>query len=156
MAPGLSLPSTRRALEIDDPLATNRGGMLAFYEADGLGSVTSLTNSAGSALAAYTTDAFGKPVSTADSTVNNPFRYTGREYDSETGLYYYRARYYDSKIGRFLAGDPIQFYGGTNFYAYTQNNPVLLVNPEGLEHVSASEGWHHYLNVGNIFTLLEA
>ena len=116
---------------IDEPLATNRGGTPAFYEADGLGSVTSLTNGAGSALAAYTTDAFGKPVSTADSTVNNPFRYTARDYDSETGLYYYRARYYDPSIGRFISEDPIGFLGGVNAYTYVSNDPVNKLDPFG-------------------------
>jgi RHS repeat-associated protein len=50
--------------------------------------------------------------------------FTGREYDPETGLYYYRARYYDPKIGRFVSQDPIGFLGGNNFYAYVENNPV--------------------------------
>ena len=53
--------------------------------------------------------------------------FTGREWDSETGLYYYRARYYDPRIGRFISEDPIRFRGGMNFYSYVLNNPVNLL-----------------------------
>ena len=52
--------------------------------------------------------------------------------DSETGLYYYRARYYDSTTGRFLEEDPIRFQGGMNFYPYAQNDPIGLNDPFGL------------------------
>jgi RHS repeat-associated protein len=54
------------------------------------------------------------------------------ESDTETGLYYYRARYYDSSTGRFLIEDPIQFDGGINFYPYVKNNPLIGVDPWGL------------------------
>ena len=60
-------------------------------------------------------------------------QYTGRDYDPETGLRYYRARYYDSTIGRFLSEDPIMLRGGTNFYSYVKNAPVRFVDPTGLE-----------------------
>ena len=59
--------------------------------------------------------------------------FTGREYDSETGLYFYRARYYDPAIGRFISEDPIGFSGGDlNLYAYVRNNPVKYKDPLGL------------------------
>ena len=61
---------------------------------------------------------------------------------------YYRARYYDQSTGRFITEDPIQFYGGTNFYAYTHNRPTFYVDAFGLQ-----EAWHDYRNVGNVFTL---
>jgi YD repeat-containing protein len=79
---------------VDQPLAMWRAGQIGFYQADGLGSITSLTDSARSPLATYTYDAFGR--TTATGTLFNPFQYTGREWDAETGLYYYRARYYDA------------------------------------------------------------
>ncbi len=57
----------------------------------------------------------------------------GREWDSETGLYDYRARYYDPAIGRFLSEDPIGFKGGFNFYVYVMNEPTTLIDPFGLQ-----------------------
>lgn len=62
----------------------------------------------------------------------NPFQFTGRESDTETGLYYYRARYYDQSNGRFLSEDPLEFGGGIDFYDYVSNNPVNLRDPFGL------------------------
>jgi len=57
--------------------------------------------------------------------------YTGREYDRGTGLYYYRARYYDPEIGRFISEDPLGFKAGINFYAYVGNNSVNRNDPSG-------------------------
>ena len=66
---------------------------------------------------------------------SQPFTFTGREYDPESGLYYYRARYYDASTGRFISKDPIGFEGGdTNLYAYAGNNPVNFVDPTGLSY----------------------
>lgn len=62
------------------------------------------------------------------------YAFTGREWDPETGLYYYRARYYDPRIGRFISEDPIGFLGGWNFYAYVENQPTRFSDPSGLDH----------------------
>jgi RHS repeat-associated protein len=116
---------------IDEPLEEIASGTTSYYQQDGLGSVTSLSSTSG-ALGnnTYTYDSYGN--TTTSATVVNPFRYTGREFDSETGIYYYRARYYDQSVGRFLGEDPIGFRGGVNFYAYVRNNPANLVDPRGL------------------------
>jgi RHS repeat-associated protein len=106
-----------------------------FYHADGLGSITSLTDTTGSVAASYVYDSFGN-LTASTGTVTNPFQYTGREFDSETGLYYYRARYYDPVGGRFLSEDPIQFVGGVDFYHYALNNPGRLVDPFGYVEMS--------------------
>ena len=57
--------------------------------------------------------------------------FTGREYDAETGLYYYRARYYSPDIGRFLQVDPFDYMDGSNVYKYVRNNPINLADPWG-------------------------
>jgi len=63
----------------------------------------------------------------------NPFQYTARESDTEIGLYYYRARYYDSQSGRFLNEDPMRFDAGVNFYAYTLDSPLNFRDPDGMD-----------------------
>jgi RHS repeat-associated protein len=92
------------------PLCPPRSSATSFYEADGLGSVTSLTSAAGALAQTYTFDSFGKQTASSGS-LTNPFQYTGREFDPETSLYYYRARYYDPSTRRFLSEDPADFEG---------------------------------------------
>ena len=77
------------------------------------------------------------------------FTYTGQEFDLETGLYFYDARYYDPDTGRFLAEDPLAFAGGdANLYRYAGNNPVTFVDPTGLsfsrptESIASSAGFN--------------
>jgi len=112
-----------QGLGIDEPLATVTGGASAYYQADGLGSVTSLSTTGGTLGETYAYGSFGKTSSTGS--LFNPFQYTGREFDPETGLYYYRARYYDPANGRFLSEDPIGFEGrDSNFYRYSGNRPA--------------------------------
>jgi RHS repeat-associated protein len=116
---------------IDEPLAMLRSSTTSYYHADGLGSVTSLSNGAGSLAQTYSYDSFGKQLSSTGS-LTNPFQYTARESDPETSLYNYRARYYDPAIGRFLREDPRKFKGGIDFYVYVSNQPLNLVDPYGL------------------------
>ena len=67
----------------------------------------------------------------ANNTFSNNYTYTGREWDKETGLYYYRARYYDPMEGRFVRKDPIGFEGGINLYNYVESNPINYTDPSG-------------------------
>jgi RHS repeat-associated protein len=115
----------------DEPLIMERGGVSHFYQMDGLGSITELSDPVGGVAQSYAYDSFGQIVSQGGS-LTNSYTYTGRELDSESGLYYYRARYYDASIGRFLQEDPIGFDGGVNFYEYVGNSPVNLIDPFGL------------------------
>jgi RHS repeat-associated protein len=108
-----------------------RGTTTSFYEADGLGSITSLSTSAGAVAQTYTFDSFGNTTNSSGS-LTNFFRFTGREFDTETGLYFDRARYFDPTTGRFVSEDPIGFNGGMNFYRYVRNSPVNLNDPFGL------------------------
>jgi RHS repeat-associated protein len=134
---GSVLAAYTRTQNMDDPLAELRSGTTTYYHADGLGSITSLTNASATAAASYAYDAFGN-LSAATGSVTNPFRYAGREFDSETALYYYRARYYDEGQGRFISEDPSGLQGGLHLYKYVQNNPLVLVDPTGL---SAQGAW---------------
>lgn len=65
------------------------------------------------------------------------YRYTGKERDSETGLYYHGARYYASWLGRWTAPDPKGLAGSANLFAYCSNNPVILCDPNGMDDVPA-------------------
>jgi RHS repeat-associated protein len=117
--------------EVDQPLAMLRSGATSYYEQDGLDAITSLSNTAGALAQTYTFDSFGKQTASSGS-LTNPFQYTAREFDPETSLYYYRARYYDETLGRFITEDPIEFIGGYNFYRYVYNSPAGLNDPWGL------------------------
>jgi len=119
-------------LEVDDPLTVTQGANTYYYHKDGLGSVVNLTDSAGNVVKSYTYKSFAEIYSESGS-LSQPFTFTGREYDTESGLYYYRARYYDPRAGRFLTKDTIGFAGGdVNLYRMVQNDPVNWVDLEGL------------------------
>ena len=115
---------------IDEPMAMLRGANTSYYQQDGLGTVTSLSGVSGSLAQTYVFDSFGQQTASSGS-LTNPFRYTGREFDPETGLYYYRARYYDQTTGRFVSEDPLGLTAGTNFYKYADNDPVVFKDPTG-------------------------
>src|ERR1700678_163581 len=117
---------------IDEPLAMQQSGTTSYYHADGLGSLTSLSNTSGALAQTYTFDSFGRQTA-ASGSLTNAYQYSGRELDSETGLYYYRARYYDQSTARFMSEDPIGFNGGSNFYRYANNIPTILIDPSGLD-----------------------
>ena len=119
------------SLSIDEPLSEIVSGTTSYYEQDRLGSVSSLSNPAGALANTYTYDSYGKLLASS-GTLANPFQYTGRESDAETGIYYYRARYYDQNVGRFASEDPSGFRAGPNFYLYTKNGPVNAIDPTGL------------------------
>ena len=116
---------------IDEPLSEVRSGTTSYYDADGLQSITSLSNPAGALASTYTFDSFGK-LTASTGTLTNPFQYTGREFDQETGIYFYRARYYDQNVGRFISEDPLRYPDGTAFYVYANNDPLNLFDPLGL------------------------
>lgn len=116
----------------DDPLLRVTAANGASYlHADGLGSIVAASDATSRLTAAQLYDAWGQPHPTARLGSLGQYGYTGREPD-ETGLIYYRARYYDPGIGRFTQRDPIGLKGGLNLYSYVRNNPVNLVAPSGL------------------------
>jgi len=104
-----------------------------------LGSVVALSDVNNVLVERYAYDVFGRPTlrdangaAIDESGLGNPYLFTGRRYDVEAGLYYYRARYYDYYAGRFLQPDPIGYDDGLNMYAYVGNGPLIWVDPLGL------------------------
>jgi len=128
---GNLLASYTQGLGTDEPLALYQGAGTSYFHADGLGSVASLTDPTGAVAVGYVYDSFGN-LTASTGTVTNPFQYTGREFDSETSIYYYRARYYEPISGRFLSEDPAGMIGGINFYRYVSNSPLNDIDPSGL------------------------
>jgi len=129
-AAGTAVARYTQGLNVDEPLAMLRGGATSFYHADGLGSVSSLSNTSGVLAQTYTYDSFSKVTSSSGS-LTNPFQYTARELDPETNLYFYRARYFDSNVGRFLSEDEVGNDEGVNLYLYVGNSPVDSSDPTG-------------------------
>jgi RHS repeat-associated protein len=124
----------------DEVLAQTRSGTVSYDLSDGQNNVRLLTDANGAITDRYTYDAYGNLLSSQGTTVN-PYRYTGQQLDSLTGLYDLRARYYDPTSGRFLSRDtagidvsnPVE----VNRYSYAEENPVNLTDPSG--HAAAQE-----------------
>ena len=93
--------------------------------------VRQVASSAGAVVNRADYDSFGRVQDSVES-IEQPYAFTGREFDDESGLYYYRARYYDPQTGRSLSEDPIGFSAGdSNLYRYVFNNPANLADPSG-------------------------
>ena len=126
---------------VDDPLLLINASGVYGYTKDGLGSVKELVKLDQQiphqrySYSSYgmTTEAL-EVVTPDKKPIENRYAYTGRELEHETGLYYYRARYYDPELGRFISEDPIGFSGGdVNLFRYVVNDPMNQVDPSGLD-----------------------
>jgi RHS repeat-associated protein len=109
----------------------NRGGQRYLYLRDHQGSVMALVDSAGQIVNKYRYDPWGIAESTVEG-VANPLQYNGRDLDTSTDLYYYRARYYSPGLGRLISEDPVGLNGGINPYVYVGDDPVNNEDPSGL------------------------
>jgi RHS repeat-associated protein len=90
-----------------------------------------LTNADGDIVQRYDYDPYGVTIASSGG-FSNPYQYTGRERD-QSGLYYYRARYYSSGMGRFISEDPIGLLAGINMYGYVGGSPIRFSDPYGLQ-----------------------
>jgi len=129
---------------IDDPIMMeDNAGNRYYYLKDRQYSITALTDENGNIVETYEYTAFGLMTildgqggTIIESTVGNPYGYTGRRWDGESGLWYYRNRMYSAKLGRFMQRDPAGYADGLNLYAYVRNNPLRYLDPEGLTAVN--------------------
>lgn len=108
-----------------------------FYAKDHMGSVYALVDNAGTVVQRYNYSAYGRTMvektHESDKLIKNPYAYTSREWEQETGDYFNRMRFYNPNTGRWLSPDPIRFSSGsTNFYEYGYSNPVTFRDASGL------------------------
>jgi len=120
---------------IDDRIAHVEGSATlnppkTYYHVDHHGSVVAVTDAAGNVSQRMSYDEYGN-FGANSSDGGEAFRYTGRRYDIETGLYYYRARYYSPRLGRFLQADPVGYEADLDLYSYGGNDPLDRVDPSG-------------------------
>ena len=135
------LPNRRHisGLALDQHLAHVENGNPTYYLSDHLGSIVRTTNASGATTLVRSYDPWGRPTEGASASGH---AYTGREWDAQVGLYYYRARYYDPELGRFLSPDPLGsdslpsqghlVHVALERYAYALNSPAVHTDPLGL------------------------
>ena len=116
------------------------------FQTNMFGDVCYVYNESGQVVLGYAYDAWGNFIEATSWIATeaelaiarlNPFRYRGYYYDTELGLYYLNARYYDPNTGRFISADDVSYLGadgeltGYNLYAYCGNNPIMYTDPTG-------------------------
>jgi RHS repeat-associated protein len=121
-----------RGLGIDETLARTDLESTLYFLSDGLPSVLALVDTTGNIATTYGYEPFGRTV-VGGVLPTNRLQFSRREHDGG-GLYYFRARYLHVGLGRFIQQDPAGLAGGdVNMYAYVRNNPLLLIDPLGLQ-----------------------
>jgi len=127
---GVPTASLMTGLGVDEYFSRSDMAGVRSYLTDALGSSVALADGSGTIQTEYSYEPFGMTTPGGTSTTNS-FAFTGREAD-DTGLYFYRTRYYDPSTDRFLSEDPVAEQGGINFYSYVLNRPTVYVDPTGL------------------------
>ncbi len=127
---------------VDEILARHRTGEGTVWQlTDRLGTVRDHVDAGGTAINHIEYASFGNVVNESNPSVADRFKFTGRDYDTVTGLYDYRARVYDPQTGRFQSQDPLEFSAGdANFYRYVNNSPLNATDPSGLTAISEYGG----------------
>jgi len=127
---------------IDEPVIMDSGAQIYYYHFNSQGSVTAVTNQSGAIVECYAYTAYGVPLILAPdgvtprttSAIGNPWTFTGRRFDVEAGVHYYRGRYYDPQLGRFLSRDALDWAaGGAGAYEYVGGNPAVYNDPLGTQ-----------------------
>ncbi len=121
------------------PVGMSYGGPTYTYYKNIFGDILGIFDENGTLVVRYYYDAWGNIISTTGSMAStlgrdNPFRYRGYYYDTETGFYYLNARYYNPELGRFISADPVLDTNsavGCNMFAYCGNDPVNKIDPTG-------------------------
>jgi RHS repeat-associated protein len=124
---------------MDNVLArTINGASATYYATDHLGSVVHETDSTGAITLQREYDAWGELKQGLSA---SGFAFTGREWDAELALYYFRARYYEPSSGRFVSQDPSGMVDGPNLHAYAGGRPTVVTDPTGNWGIVAPAIW---------------
>jgi RHS repeat-associated protein len=129
---GPTVATRLTGLEVDEWFAWSDSTGTVYPLRDGLGSTVALVGEDGSIQRTFSYEPYGKSVVTGLATTSSPQRFTGRE-DDGFGPLYYRARYYDPALGRFISEDPAEFDADLNLFAYVGNGPTNNTDPFGLQ-----------------------
>jgi RHS repeat-associated protein len=134
---GITLADYLNGPGIDNKLRQTTATASLYFVQDHLGSTRALTDAAGNVVEQQQYDSFGN----SSGSSRTRYGHTGRERDPDTGLLYYRARFYDPQLGRFISEDPIGLGGGINSFVYVNNNATNAKDPSGLYEIDV----HYYL-----------
>ena len=118
---------------LDQNLSLTASGSTYYYLSDALGSIRQVLDADQDTENSYDYEAFGCAYGSPTENLTQPFRFTGRDWDTESTLYYYRARNYSAALGRFVARDPRPSWATTHLYQYVANQPLDYLDPSGLE-----------------------
>ena len=117
------------------PVGVLKPNKLFYVNTDYLGAPRSIEDTAGNAVWKWERDPFGNGAPNqklgSAAAFNYNLRFPGQYYDSETGLNYNMARYYNPAHGRYIQSDPVGLRGGVNTYAYVAGNPLSFTDPSG-------------------------
>jgi RHS repeat-associated protein len=136
------------------------GGLLArtdtngstYYHADGNGNITAMMDGNQDIVARYRYDGFGKLLGKWGSLADaNTYRYSSKDYDRNSGMYYYGFRFYEPNFQRWLNRDPIGENGGFNLYRFNHNRPIVEVDPLGFGPNIITDGSSSYSSSGSMY-----
>ena len=145
-------------LGLDQVVLRDSGSARQWYYRDGHGSTSAVADNSGNVLEQYEYNAQGQfhifngsetDITSSGTAIANDLLYTGRNYDYETGNYFYRARYYNPQLGRFISRDPLsgaEFSQGANLYAYCQNNFLNATDPTGMCWKQIVQDFNNFVN----------
>jgi len=145
----LRVLGTSLGAEVGGAIALEFDGEVFSPIHDPQGNIVAILESSGNLAESYRYTAFGETQECLESSLNNPWRYSSKRLDEETGFIFFGRRYYDPDIGRWITSDPACYADGPNLYAYVHNRPLIYIDPDGkLGLLSVSS-----ISLGNMSTM---